>query len=169
MCEPLAKFGFNVTGIDFIPENINIAKKHAAKNNLNIKYKIKDLNNLNIKNKYDVILLLEVIEHLDNWKKTLKNISKILKPKGIIILSTINRNMLSRFLALFIAENFLNWIPKGTHRYNKLVKPKELIGMLIRNKFKIIDLSGMLYNPLNNNWSLSKNTKINNFCTAKKN
>jgi len=169
VCEPLNKLGAQVLGIDFVKKNIKIAKKHALKENLKIKYIVNNINNLKLKKKYDVILLLEIIEHVENWHKTIRSINKFLNPNGIIILSTINRNFLSQFFAIFIAEKILRWIPQGTHNYQKLVKPKELTNILKKNNFKVLDLTGMNYNPLTREWELSKNsTKINYFCTAQK-
>ena len=116
-----------------------------------------------------MILLLEVIEHVSNWKKIIKKMKKILKTNGIIIFSSINRNLLSGLLTIFIAENFLRWIPKGTHKYGKLIKPEELCNELIINNYKILNISGMKYYPFIKKWKISKNNlKINYFCTAKK-
>ena len=169
ICEPLARLGAKISGIDFVKENIVVAKQHAKKENLNINYSFKNIKNLNYKIKYDVILLLEVIEHLDDWQNVIKKLNHLLKPKGIIIISTINRNLLSGITALFIAEKILKWIPNGTHNYYKLIKPKELTGALINSGFKKINLTGMVYNPILREWKLSKNnTKINYFCTAQK-
>ena len=167
ICEPLARMGANVTGIDFINENINSAIKHSKNSKLIIKYLHQDIENINLKSKYDVIIILEVLEHLDNWKKLLSNISKNLKPKGKLIISTINRNLFSKIFAVFIAENILNLIPKKTHDYNKLIKPEELTSLLIKNKFKVLDITGMFFNPISSEWSLKKDkTKINYFCSA---
>ena len=112
VCEPLARLGANVAGIDFVTKNIEVARQHAIKSNLNIKYTKQNLSSLNIKKKYDVILLLEVIEHLDNWKKIISKSIKYLKPTGRMIFSSINRTILSRILAIFIAEQILGWVPK---------------------------------------------------------
>ena len=167
-CEPLARLKADVTGIDFIEENIKIAKNHAKKSKLNINYVVDDIDNLKDKKKYDIVLLLEIIEHLDDWKKLIKKIKKNIKPNGLIIISTINRNIFSKFFALFLAENILNWIPKKTHNYNKLIKPKELSNFLKKNDFEIKDITGMNYNPLLGQWKISKNNHlINYFCTAK--
>ena len=109
-CEPLARLKAKVTGIDFVKENIEVAKNHAKLSNLKINYITQDLDKLNIKNKYDVILILEVIEHLDDWGKLILNIKKNLKPKGKIIISTINKNYLSKIFAIYVAENILKCI-----------------------------------------------------------
>ena len=167
ICEPLSRIGMKVTGIDFVKENIKIAKDHAKKSNLQIDYLYQDLENLKIQRKYDIILMLEVIEHLEDFKKIINKNKNLLKPNGKLIFSTINRNFLSKFFAILIAENFLNIIPKNTHTYEKLVKPKELVNFLNNNGFKVVDTTGLVFNPISREWLLSKNNlNINYFCTA---
>ena len=166
ICEPLARLGAKVTGIDFAPNNIIAAKIHSKKNKLKINYINKDIEKSNLDEKFDIILMFEVLEHLDNWKKTIKNIKKNLNKNGLIIISTINRNLLSKLFAINIAENILHWIPKGTHDYNKLIKPEELKKILLKEKFNFNDIKGLVFNPLNREWKLSKNYMINYFCTA---
>ena len=166
ICEPLARLGANVTGIDFAPNNIIAAKIHSKKNKLKINYINKDIEKSKLDEKFDIILMFEVLEHLDNWKKTIKNIKKNLNKNGLIIISTINRNLLSKLFAINIAENILHWIPKGTHDYNKLIKPEELKKTLLKEKFNFNNIKGLVFNPLNREWKLSKNYMINYFCTA---
>ncbi|PPR47196.1 MAG: Ubiquinone biosynthesis O-methyltransferase [Alphaproteobacteria bacterium MarineAlpha5_Bin9] len=167
--EPLAKLGAKVTGIDFVANNIKIAREHSKISNLKIKYIKQDLDSLNLETKYDVILLLEVIEHLSDWKSILNYIKNYLKKDGIIILSTINKTILSKILVINVAENYLNWIPKNTHQYKKFVKPSQLTKYFTKINFKVIDITGLVFNPLINQWQLSKNmNKVNYFFTAKK-
>ena len=167
VCEPLARLGANITGIDFVKKNIIAAKKHAKKSNTNIEYLHQDINNLKLKKKYDAVLILEVLEHIEDWKKIIINVKKLLKPGGKIIISTINRNFFSKLFAIFIAENILNWIPKKTHTYSKLIKPEELRPFLNKNKINVIDVTGLIFNPLSGQWMLDKNNcLINYFCTA---
>ena len=166
ICEPLARLGAKVTGIDFAPNNIIAAKIHSKKNKLKINYINKDIEKSKLNEKFDIILLFEVLEHLDNWKKTIKNIKKNLNKNGLIIISTINRNLLSNLFAINIAENILHWIPKGTHDYNKLIKPEELKKILLKEKYNFSNIKGLVFNPLNREWKLSKNYMINYFCTA---
>ena len=167
ICEPLARLGAKVTGIDFAPNNIIAAKIHSKKNKLKINYINKDIEKSKLDEKFDIILMFEVLEHLDNWKKTIKNIKKNLNKNGLIIISTINRNLLSKLFAINIAENILHWIPKGTHDYNKLIKPEELRKILSKEKFNFKNIKGLVFNPLNREWKLSKNYMINYFCTAR--
>ena len=166
ICEPLARLGAKVTGIDFAPNNITAAKIHSKKNKLKINYINKDIEKSKLDEKFDIILMFEVLEHLDNWKKAIKNIKKNLNKNGLIIISTINRNLLSKLFAINIAENILHWIPKGTHDYNKLIKPEELKKILLKEKFNFNNIKGLVFNPLNREWELSKNYMINYFCTA---
>jgi len=166
ICEPLARLGAKVTGIDFAPNNIIAAKIHSKKNKLKINYINKDIEKSKLDEKFDIILMFEVLEHLDNWKNTIKNIKKNLNKNGLIIISTINRNLLSKLFAINIAENILNWIPKGTHDYNKLIKPEELKKILLKEKFNFNNIKGLVFDPLNGEWKLSKNYMINYFCTA---
>ncbi len=166
--ESLAKLGARVTGIDFVNKNIDNAKQHAKENKLKINYICNDIEKLKLKKKYDLIIVFEVLEHLDNWNYFLKNIKKNLKDNGKIIISTINRNLLSKYTAIFIAENILNWIPKNTHDYNKFIRPDEIKKFLEKNKMYLDDITGLVFNPLVNRWSLSNNTSINYFCTLSK-
>ena len=166
ICEPLARLGAKVTGIDFAPNNIKAAKIYAKKNKLKINYIYKDIEKSKLDEKFDVIIMFEVLEHLDNWKKNIKNIKKNLNQNGIIIISTINRNLISKLFAIDIAENILNWIPKGTHDYNKLIKPEELKITLLKENFHFNNIKGLVFNPLSREWQLSKNYMINYFCTA---
>ncbi len=166
ICEPLARLGAKVTGIDFAPNNIIAAKIHSKKNKLKINYINKDIEKSKLDEKFDIILMFEVLEHLDNWKKTIKNIKKNLNKNGLIIISTINRNLLSKLFAINIAENILHWIPKGTHDYNKLIKPEELKKILLKENFNFNNIKGLVFNPLNREWKLSKNYMVNYFCTA---
>ena len=170
VCEPLARIGFDVTGIDFVKSNIDIAKNHALKSKLEIKYIYKNINSLDLDKKYDVILLLEVLEHLDDWKNIIGILNKNLNYQGKLIISTINRNLFSKFFGIFVAENIINFIPKNTHSYNKLIKPIELTSFLESNNFNILDLTGLVFKPLTFEWVLKKNNyKINYFCSAIKN
>ena len=167
ICEPLARLGAQVTGLDFSPNNIKAAKTHSKKNRLKINYISKDIEKSKLNGKFDIILMFEVLEHLDDWKKIIKNIKKNLNKNGLIIISTINRNFLSKILAVKIAENILKWIPKGTHDYNKLIKPEELKIILSKENFHFKNIQGLVFNPLHREWKWSKNHMINYFCTAK--
>ena len=162
--ESLSRLGANVTGIDFVKNNIEIAKQHSNKKKLKINYKHADIETLRIKNKYDVIIMYEILEHLDDWETFLLKISKNLKKKGILVISTINRNLLSKFAAIYIAENVLKWIPKGTHTYRKFIKPQEITNCIESENFLLKNLSGLVFNPIDMDWKISINSSINYFC-----
>ena len=164
--EGVSKLGADVTGIDFVKANIKVAKMHAKKNNLNINYIVKDFEKEKITSKFDVIIIFEVLEHLNDWESFLKKIRLNLKKNGILIISTINKNLISKFFALDIAENFLKWIPLNTHNYYKFIKPEELEFFLSTNNFKQIKFKGLTYDPIKLNWKLSESTKINYFCSC---
>ncbi len=164
--EGLSKIGANVTGIDFIKENIKIARIHAIKNHLNIDYKTLDFENEKIKSKFDIIVIFEVLEHLSDWKSFIKKIQSNLKSNGILIISTINKNLISKFLTIDLAENILQWIPLNTHNYHKYIRPKELEFFLNKNNYKNISFSGLEYSPFKKKWNLSKNTTVNYFCSC---
>ena len=167
-CEPLARLKAKVTGIDFVQQNIEVAKNHAIISKLKINYIHDDLDSIKIKKKFDIILLLEILEHLDNWKSTIPKIKNILKPEGLLIISSINKTSLSKFFAIFLAENILKWVPKNTHDYDKFITPNELSEILCENNFNVLDTTGINYNPLSKQWKLNKNIyPINYFSTAK--
>lgn len=169
VCEPLARLGANVTGIDFIKKNIKTAVDHSKKSDLNITYLNQDLLSLKLNKKYDIILMLEIIEHINNWENVVNRILQFLKPEGKIIFSTINRTLLSRIFAIFVAEEILKWVPKNTHNFSKLVRIKELTSFLKKNNMEILDITGLVFNPISKEWFLNKEmTKINYFCTAQK-
>jgi len=168
VCEPLAKLGANVTGVDFVKQNIEAAKIHAMKNKLKINYIHKDVNDIKLKSSYDVIIAYEVLEHLKDWPDLINKIKTLLKANGKLIISTINRNFFSKIIAIYFAEKILKWIPEDTHDYNKFIKPKELETVLQRENFKVNNFTGLVFNPIENIWKLNVNkTKINYFCSAK--
>ncbi len=164
--QALSKLGANVTGIDFVEENIKISRLNAKKDNLKINYIVKDFENEEIQSKFDLIIIFEVLEHLNNWEDFLKKIRINLNQNGSLIISTINRNLLSKFATLDIAENFIKWIPLNTHSYYKYIKPIELEFFLKKNNFKNIKFTGLKYNFFKTEWELSKSTKINYFCSS---
>ena len=164
--EGLSKLGADVTGIDFIEENIKVAKMHSKKNKLKINFKVKDFEKEKITSKFDVIIIFEVLEHLNDWQKFLKKLRLNLKKNGVLIISTINKNLISKFLTIDIAENLLKWIPANTHNYYKFITPNELEFFLSSNNFSNIKFKGLTYDPLKLKWKLSENTKINFFCSC---
>lgn len=168
--ESLSLKGAFVTAIDENNKNLNQAKNHAKINSLKINYIKSSFDNFykKNKNKFDLILCLEVLEHIDNFKKTLQQITTLLKPKGTLVLSTINRNLKSLILAKIFGEYILNWIPIGTHEFEKFIKPVEIIDVLENKNLKIKDIKGLEFNPISNQWLLTNNTNVNYFIVGKK-
>ena len=160
--EPLCRLGGNVTGIDESENLINIAKLHSKKMGLKINYKCIDIENLiKLKKKYDVIVALELLEHVNNVEHFCELIIKLLKNDGIIILSTINRTILSKFFVIEIAENIIKKIPKGTHDYKKFITPEQLRTIFEKYTYEINNIKGMTWSPISNTWRLTRNTPIN--------
>ncbi len=166
--EALAKLGAKVTGIDFVEKNINAAKFHSKYKDLKIKYLCYDIEKNNVEGKYDLIIMFEILEHLDNWKNLLEKTKDNLNNGGKIIISTINRNIISKYTAIFLAENILKWIPLGTHDYNKFIKPTELESFSKEIDLEFNNLTGLIYNPIERQWRISNNILINYFCTLSK-
>ena len=168
--ELLAKTNAKVTGIDENIYNIKQAKEHAKISSLKITYKNQSLDYFFKKNKkkFDLILCLEVLEHVNDVKKTLDKISKLMNSGATLILSTINRNLKSLIFAKIFGEYVLNWIPIGTHRFEKFLKPEEISELLELKKIKIKKIKGIEFNPISNKWLLSDNTNINYFIVGKK-
>ena len=160
--EPLCRLGGNVTGIDESENLINIAKLHSKRMGLKINYKCMDIENLiKLKKKYDVIVALELLEHVNNVEHFCELIIKLLKNDGIIILSTINRTILSKFFVIEIAENIIKKIPKGTHDYKKFITPEQLRTIFEKYTYEINNIKGMIWSPISNTWRLTRNTSIN--------
>ena len=168
--ESLAKKKAKVTGIDENICSIKQAKEHAKISSLKIKYINHSLDSFFNKNKkkFDLILCLEVLEHVNDVEKTLDKITKLLNPGAILILSTINRNLKSLIFAKIFGEYILNWIPIGTHQFEKFLKPEEISELLKLTKIKIKKIKGLEFNPILNKWLLSENTDINYFIVGKK-
>ena len=168
--ELLAKKNANVTGIDENIYNIKQARDHVKMSSIKIDYKNQSLDTFYKKNKkkYDLILCLEVLEHVNDVKKTLDKISELMKPGATLILSTINRNLKSLLFAKIYGEYVLNWIPVGTHQFEKFLKPEEIVDFLKLKKIEIKNIKGMEFNPFLNNWLLTDNTNINYFIVGKK-
>lgn len=158
---PICKLGAKVTALDANENNIKASSEYAKKHKLKIEF----INNTveNHSGLYDVLLCLEVIEHVGNIKEFVQNLTKLLKPHGMIILSTINRTIKSYFQAIIMAEYILKWIPINTHNYAKFVKPSELKNMLENTEFQLEELCGLKLSPLTKTWYLSDDIDVNYF------
>ena len=167
VAEPLARLGAEVTGIDPAPENIETAKAHAEGARLDIIYRATTAEALAASGaRFDAVLLLEVIEHVPNVPLFLKSVAPLVKPGGLMVLSTLNRTLKAYALAIIGAELILRWLPLGTHNWNRFVTPDELRGAIRGAGLTPTDVTGMVYNPLADEWRLARDTDVNYFATA---
>ncbi len=167
--EPIARLGGNVTGIDASEKNIKIASLHSKENNLKITYLNKSPEQLDDKEKFDIILNLEVVEHVDNLDLYLKSCYKLLKPNGLMFTATINRTFTSYVKAIIGAEYILRWLPIGTHDWNKFIKPEELQKKLVDINLLTNNIKGLEFNPIFNKWKKTENLSVNYIISSYKN
>lgn len=173
VAEPLARLGAAVTGIDPAPENIAAAKAHAEGAGLDINYRAETAEALAEQfaaagTGFDAVLLLEVIEHVPDVPSFLKAVAPMVKPGGVMILSTLNRTFKAYALAIIGAELILRWLPAGTHDWDRFVTPDELGAALRGAGLNVTDRTGMVYHPLADEWRLSSDKDVNYFATAAK-
>ncbi len=169
LCEPLNRLGASVTGIDASDKNIEVAKLHAKEMNLNIKYIHSSPENINLKNEFDVILCMEVVEHVSDVNLFIEKCSRLVKKNGIIFISTINKNLKSYAFAILGAEYILRWLPIGTHDWNKFLTPKDLENIANTNSLRLDETVGVKYNVLFKKWSISADASVNYISTFLKN
>jgi 2-polyprenyl-6-hydroxyphenyl methylase/3-demethylubiquinone-9 3-methyltransferase len=170
LSEPMARLGADVVGADPSATNIEIARIHAAQSKLAIDYRAATAEELNAAGeKFDVVLNMEVIEHVADPAMFLQECSAMVKPGGLMFIATINRTMKAWALAIVAAENVLRWLPKGTHSYEKLVRPEEMEGPLGKAGMSVIDRTGVFYNVLADRWDLSRDMDVNYMFLARRN
>ena len=167
--EPMARLGATVTGIDASEKNINIANLHSKKSGLKINYFNTSPENFDVTDKFDVILNLEIVEHVDDINLYVKSCFKLLKKNGLMFTATLNRTFTSYIKAIIGAEYILRWLPIGTHDWNKFIKPEELEKLLSQEKFSTIDLKGLSFNPFTNKWKKSNDLSVNYIICSLKN
>ena len=161
LSEPMSRMGAEVTGIDASEKNINIAKIHSKQSGLKIKYVCTSPEKLKTDFKFDVILNMEIVEHVENINLFLESCSKLLKTNGIMFVATLNKTLKSYIFAIIGAEYILKWLPIGTHEWEKFVKPDELINIQKKNNLKLDKLDGMKFNLIKDEWKLSADKSIN--------
>jgi len=161
LSEPMVRLGAKVTGLDASKNNIRIAQLHALKNKLKINYIHGSIEKTNFKTSFDVILNMEIIEHVNNVDLFIKSCRKNIKNNGVMFVATLNRTLKSYLFAIIGAEYVLRWLPVGTHDWNKFITPNELNGVANKNKFKNIKTSGVVFNPLTSKWSLNRDENVN--------
>ena len=169
MSEPMARLGANVTGVDASKKNIEVARLHAKKMGLKIKYIHGNLEKLKFYKNFDIILNLEVVEHVSNLEIFFKHCSVALKDKGLMFVATLNRTLKSYTHAIIGAEYILRWLPIGTHDWEKFITPNELENFANKNQFDLLDTLGIKYNLLNGVWKFNSDVSVNYITTLKKN
>ena len=166
LCEPLTRLGAQVIGVDPSATNISVARLHAERGHLSIDYRCTTIEEMDPRERFDIVLAMEVVEHVANVGMFLDRCAALLKPSSMLVASTINRNWKSFALAIVGAEYVLRWLPRGTHQWDKFVTPAELTHHLERNKLAISDQAGVVYNPLADRWSLSSDMDVNYMLVA---
>ncbi len=161
LSEPMSRLGAEVTGIDASKKNISVAKLHAKKNNLNIKYVCSSPEKLKTSKKFDVILNMEIVEHVDDVNFFLKSCSRLLKKNGIMFVATLNKTFKSYIFAIVGAEYILRWLPIGTHEWEKFITPERLINIQKKNKLKLDRIDGMTFNLITDKWNVSNDKSVN--------
>jgi 2-polyprenyl-6-hydroxyphenyl methylase / 3-demethylubiquinone-9 3-methyltransferase len=169
LSEPMCRLGANVVGIDASAKNIEVAKFHAKKNRLKINYKVASPEKLQTKIKFDVILNMEIVEHVEDIDFFIKESAKMLKKNGLMFVATLNKTLRSYAFAIIGAEYILKWLPIGTHDWEKFVKPNDLIKASKKNGLSLKKLDGMKFNLLDNSWKISNDTSVNYILKLKKN
>ena len=161
LSEPMCRLGANVVGIDASEKNIEVAKFHAKKNNLKIDYKVAAPEKLKTKLKFDVILNMEIVEHVEDLNFFIKESSKLLRKNGLMFVATLNKTLKSYAFAIIAAEYILKWLPIGTNDWEKFVKPNDLINISKKNNLILRKLDGMNFSILDNSWKVSDDTSVN--------
>ena len=161
LSEPMCRLGAKVTAIDASKKNISVAKLHSKKNNLKINYICTSPEKLKTNNKFDVILNMEIVEHVEDVNFFLKSCSKLLKKDGIMFVATLNKTLKSYVFAIVGAEYILRWLPIGTYEWEKFLKPEKLISILYNNNLKVDRVDGMKFNILTDEWSVGSDKSVN--------
>jgi 2-polyprenyl-6-hydroxyphenyl methylase/3-demethylubiquinone-9 3-methyltransferase len=169
LAEPLARLGADVTGIDPAPGNIQIASSHAAETGTRVTYRAVTAEDLASEGaRFDVVTAMEVVEHVTDVSAFVKTCAGLVKPNGLLFMATLNRTLKSFALAIVGAEYVLRWVPKGTHQWEKFVTPSELEEAMALGGADMFDMAGVVYNPLRDTWSQSRDVNVNYMCVARR-
>ena len=169
LCEPMARLGAEVVGADASSTNIEVAKLHAAEAGVTVDYRATTAEDLaDSGEQFDVILNMEVVEHVSDVGLFVNKCGQMVKPGGIMFVASINRTLKALGLAIIGAEYVLRWLPRGTHQYGKLVRPEELETALVHAGMSVIDRAGVIYHPLADRWQRSKDMDVNYMVLAEK-
>jgi 2-polyprenyl-6-hydroxyphenyl methylase/3-demethylubiquinone-9 3-methyltransferase len=166
LCEPLTRLGAQVIGVDPSATNISVAKLHAERGHLSIDYRCTTIEEMDPRERFDIVLAMEVVEHVANVGMFLDRCASLLKPSSMLVASTINRNWKSFALAIVGAEYVLRWLPRGTHQWDKFVTPAELERYLGDVNLTITEQAGVVYNPLADKWTVSTDMDVNYMVVA---
>ena len=169
LSEPMSRLGANVTGIDASQKNINIAKVHSLKNKLKINYICSSPEKLKMKRKFDIVLNMEIVEHVNDVDFFLKKSSELLKKNGLMFVATLNKTLKSYFFAIIGAEYILRWLPIGTHDWQNFVEPEKLIDYGKNNSLELVKIDGVNFNPIFQNWKISDDKSVNYIANFRKN
>ncbi len=161
LSEPLARLGAKVVGIDASERNIKVAKLHAKQSKIKIDYFCTSPEKFKPKKKFDVVLNMEIVEHVDNVNIFINQSSELLKKNGIMFIATLNKTLKSYIFAIIGAEYILGWLPIGTHDWEKFIEPSELEKICKNNFLKLDRSDGFKYNPLNDDWKISYDKSVN--------
>lgn len=162
VCEPMARLGAEMVGIDPATTNIEVAKLHAAQSGLSIDYRTSTAEALAAAGEtFDVVLCLEVVEHVADVPHFLGTCAALVRPGGLLLVATINRTAKAFALAIVGAEYVLGWLPRGTHTYDRLVRPDEIETPIRATGLRILERTGVAYDPLRDRWSESRDTDVN--------
>ena len=167
LSESMAVLGANVQGVDVGEKSINVAAQHSRQSNLSVNYEYAGAEEIVERgSKYDVVLNMEVVEHVADLPHFMSACAQLVNANGIMFVATINRNLLSWLFAIVGAEYILGWLPRGTHSWRKFVKPAEIGGLLEDHGFKVTASSGVKINPVSRKFSLSKRLTVNYMVAA---
>ncbi|WP_076863995.1 bifunctional 2-polyprenyl-6-hydroxyphenol methylase/3-demethylubiquinol 3-O-methyltransferase UbiG [Bradyrhizobium mercantei] len=166
LCEPFTRLGAQVIGIDPSATNIAAAKLHADKGHLSIDYRCTTVEDMDARERFDIVLAMEVVEHVNDVGAFIKRCAAMLKPGGLMVVSTLNRNWKSFALAIVGAEYVLRWLPRGTHEWSKFVTPAELERYLGDVNLTVTEQAGVVYNPLADKWTVSTDMDVNYMVVA---
>ena len=168
LSEPMSRLGANIVGIDASKKNIEVAKLHAKKQKLKINYICASPETFKTKKKFDVILNMEIVEHVEDIDFFIKKTSNLLKKNGLMFIATLNKTLKSYLFAIVGAEYILNWLPIGTHDWDKFVRPEDIIKICKKNNLILERIDGMKFDLLNDEWSMSKDNSVNYITKFKK-
>ena len=169
LCEPMARLGAEVVGVDPSPATIDAACVHARASRLAIDYRSTSVEQMAAAGeRFDIVLAMEVVEHVADVDAFIAACGQVLRPDGLMVVATINRTLKAFALAIVGAEYVLRWLPRGTHAYEKFVRPVELGRALVAAGLKVAVTAGVTYSPLTDAWRLSSDTDVNYMLTAEK-